>query len=126
MQRTCLPIFPAHIASLLGVVFLLSSIGCQKGDSAADSVVGDSGQPAAKEVVVASALVQPWPVTLRVQGSLLADENAVVGSKIAGRVETVSVDLGTIVKIGQPMVLLDQRELELLVAQAEAVRSSSA
>jgi RND family efflux transporter MFP subunit len=50
----------------------------------------------------------------------VADEEALVGAKIAGRVESVEVDLGSIVKKGAAMVTLDRSELELLVRQAEA------
>jgi RND family efflux transporter MFP subunit len=73
-----------------------------------------------KEVHVVVASVQSWPFTVRVQGSLLADEDAVIGSKLAGRVEKVNVDLGSVVKRGEVMVELDQQELKLLVQQAEA------
>jgi RND family efflux transporter MFP subunit len=75
---------------------------------------------AAKEVVVAQARLEPWPETIRVQGSLLAYEDAVVGSKLAGRVATVSVDIGSIVKAGDPLVQLVRTELDLRVQLAEA------
>lgn len=61
-----------------------------------------------------------WPATVRVQGSLLADEQAVIGSKLAGRVETVSVDLGSVVTRGEVLMKLDCRELQLRVQQAQA------
>jgi RND family efflux transporter MFP subunit len=75
---------------------------------------------AAKEVAVVAARLEAWPQTVRIQGSLLADEDALIGSKIAGRVESVDVDLGSIVKRGAVIVKLDRSELELLVKQAEA------
>ncbi|HMO84463.1 MAG TPA: efflux RND transporter periplasmic adaptor subunit, partial [Lacipirellulaceae bacterium] len=43
-----------------------------------------------------------------------------IGSKLDGRVERVHVDLGAVVRRGDPLVELDQVELRLLVAQAEA------
>lgn len=108
-------------AALLAVTgALLVASGCSQSPAAADVSALPAKAAVPKEVVVAPAQIQPWPATLRVQGSLLADEDALVGSKIAGRVETVAVDLGSIVKQGQPMVALDRRELQLLVAQAEA------
>jgi RND family efflux transporter MFP subunit len=69
---------------------------------------------------VTTAAVQPWPRTVRVQGSLLAYENAVIGSKLAGRVESVKVDLGSVVKRGQALVLLDASELALRVQLAQS------
>jgi RND family efflux transporter MFP subunit len=73
-----------------------------------------------KEVAAVKAERQIWPITVRVQGSLMADEDAVIGSKLAGRVETIDVDLGSVVREGQSMVVLDRRELELRVQQANA------
>jgi RND family efflux transporter MFP subunit len=64
--------------------------------------------------------LEPWPETIRIQGSLLAYEDATIGSKLAGRVATVAVDLGSIVKRGDPLVTLVRDELELRVQLAEA------
>lgn len=104
---------------LVGCVTLVSASGCNQ-QLAGEPSPAAVNEPAVKEVMVAAAKLEPWPLVLRVQGSLLADEDAVIGSRIAGRIETVNIDLGSIVKRGEPMVVLDRRELELLVAQAEA------
>lgn len=69
---------------------------------------------------VVRAVLEPWPETIRVQGSLLAYEDAVVGSKLAGRVDEVAVDLGSIVKRGDRLVTLVRSELDLRVQLAEA------
>jgi RND family efflux transporter MFP subunit len=74
----------------------------------------------ARQVAVVAARLEPWPETIRVQGSLLAFDEATVGSKLAGRVAEVAVDLGSIVKRGDPLVTLVRDELELRVQLAEA------
>jgi RND family efflux transporter MFP subunit len=74
----------------------------------------------AKQVMVVEARLEPWPETIRVQGSMLAFEEATVGSKLAGRVAEVAVDLGSIVKRGEPLVTLMRDELQLRVQLAEA------
>jgi RND family efflux transporter MFP subunit len=91
--------------------------GCHKSDTPA---VTNVAPVVAKEVVVAAARLEPWPETIRVQGSLLAYEDAVVGSKLAGRVASVNVDIGSIVKAGDPLVQLVRTELDLRVQLAEA------
>jgi multidrug efflux pump subunit AcrA (membrane-fusion protein) len=91
--------------------------GCHQSDTPA---VSNVAPVAAKEVVVAEARLEPWPETIRVQGSLLAYEDAVVGSKLAGRVASVNVDIGSIVKAGDPLVQLVRTELDLRVQLAEA------
>jgi membrane fusion protein, multidrug efflux system len=92
-------------------------IGCEH--SAAPSA--EKPTPAsAKEVAVVEARLEPWPETIRVQGSMLAYEDAVVGSKLAGRVAEVAVDLGDVVQSGQLLVSLMREELDLRVGLAEA------
>ena len=76
--------------------------------------------PPRKKVAITQARREPWPQTIRVQGSLLAYEDAVIGSKLAGRVATVDVDLGSIVRRGEPLVTLVRDELDLRVQLAEA------
>ncbi len=66
------------------------------------------------------AQMEVWPETVRLQGSLLAFEEAVVGSKLPGRVASVSVDIGSIVKAGQTLVSLVRTELDLRVQLAES------
>lgn len=63
---------------------------------------------------------QPWPAVVRSQGSLVADEVAVIGAKVAGTIETVHVDLGDAVSAGDPLAALDQKQFVLEVKQAEA------
>lgn len=61
-----------------------------------------------------------WPKVVRSQGSLVADEVAVVGAKVSGRVVKVHVDLGDFVKEGSPLATLDDSEIRLQATQAEA------
>ena len=61
-----------------------------------------------------------WPTIVRTQGTLFADEIAVVGAKVAGRVSEVHVELGEPARADAPLAALDQEEFRLQVAQAEA------
>jgi len=61
-----------------------------------------------------------WPIIVRSQGSLVADEVTTVGAKLSGRVDQVHVDLGDHVDQGAPLVSLDRRDLELQVRQVQA------
>lgn len=66
--------------------------------------------------------VQPcvWPTIVRTQGTLFADEVAVVGAKVAGRVSEVKVDLGDSIPAGEELAALDQEEFRLEVVQVKA------
>jgi len=74
--------------------------------------------PAAVKVTVAR--LHDWPRTVRVQGSLIGDEDAVVGGTVAGLVMKVNVDLGTVVRKGDVLAELDPIDFELKVQQAAA------
>src|SRR5262245_32727810 len=54
--------------------------------------------PAAELPTLAAEVLEvqktAWPQVVRSQGNLVADEVVIVGARIAGRVEEVSVDLG--------------------------------
>lgn len=75
---------------------------------------------APRRVAAVRVRAEPWPESVRVQGSLLAYDDAVVGSKLAGRVEQVAIDLGSRVRRGEPLVRLVRTELDLRVALAAA------
>jgi len=82
-------------------------------------------KPKAPELPVISAAVLQvqranWPAIVRTQGSLAADEVAIVGTKVAGRVNAINFDLGDRVKAGAILAMLDQEDLKLQVSLAEA------
>lgn len=72
------------------------------------------------EAEVMTIALQPWQQMIRSQGSLTADEVAMLGARVEGRVEEVHVDLGDSVTAGQPLVSLRKQEFQFRVEQAEA------
>ena len=103
------------------VAATLACCGCNHLAATGESADKPAASPGeAPQVSVAQVRVETWARGIRVQGSLLGDEQAVIGAKIPGRVQHVPVDLGTVVAKDQPLVVFDQRELELRVQQAEA------
>lgn len=102
-------------------LLLLATAGCHATESATVPVRDD--EPIKADRHTAPALtVRPsvWPTTVRTQGTLVADERAVIGSKVSGRVAETMVDLGSIVKRGEPLVRLDPVDFELHVERANA------
>ena len=53
-------------------------------------------------------------------GTLAVDEEASVSFKVAGKIASISIDLGTVVKKGSVIAQLDTTDFELRVQQAEA------
>ncbi|MDA1230855.1 MAG: efflux RND transporter periplasmic adaptor subunit [Planctomycetota bacterium] len=72
------------------------------------------------EAEVMTIAPQPWRQMIRSQGSLTADEVAMLGARVEGRVEEVHVDLGDSVMVGQPLVTLRKQGFQFHVEQAEA------
>jgi len=58
--------------------------------------------------------------TATAPGTLAADEQAALSFKVTGRLNTLSVDLGSIVKKGQTIAQLDPRDFKMRMDQAEA------
>lgn len=105
-------------ASLLLVSALLG--GCA---SENPSNGRDKGEEKPLPEIVASVIpvqLRSWPTIVRSQGSLSADEQTIIGAKVAGRIAKVHFELGEYVEEGTPLVTLDQDEFLLEIAQAES------
>ncbi|GIX03985.1 MAG: hemolysin D [Planctomycetaceae bacterium] len=78
-------------------------------------------EPPPQRVEVYQVRPVSWPITLRVQGALVADETSVIGAKVAGRVADVFVDVGDVIEPGACLVRLDDHESQLELTHAEAL-----
>ncbi len=93
--------------------------GCEpKATSAPAKPAEAKGPPPTISAIPAG--LRHWPLTVRLQGSLMGDENVVVGAKVAGRVKEVKVDTGSSVRQGDLLMTLENEDLDLRAKQAEA------
>jgi RND family efflux transporter MFP subunit len=76
--------------------------------------------PAPREVKVTPAAERTLARTVSATGTLAADDQVVLGTKVAGRLAEINVDLGTRVRRGQVIGKLDQSDFQLRVDQADA------
>lgn len=79
---------------------------------------GQSGKPLATEISSQSAS-HPQEVYI-MAGKIDARDQAAVTTKITARVEQILVDVGSQVKQGEPVIILETNELQAQVRQAEA------
>jgi membrane fusion protein, multidrug efflux system len=63
-----------------------------------------------------------WPSTYEATGTVRARTTATISSKLMGYAREVRAQIGDRVRDGQPLVVLDARDLETSVARAEAGR----
>jgi len=99
---------------VLGVALLAS---CGKQDNPRPTAGGDG---AARTVQTARVKARPMERALHVVGTLLARDDATVAAQVAGQVETMRVDLGDRVNVGQVVALIDTASYEALARQAAA------
>jgi multidrug efflux pump subunit AcrA (membrane-fusion protein) len=104
------------------LLFLAAALfnGC--GSHTHADVAPKAGPPEIPTISAKVVSVQPsiWPTIVRTQGSLIADEVTIVGTKVAGRVNDVTFDLGDEVKSGAVLASLDNEDFKLQVVLAEA------
>ncbi|MBI3414562.1 MAG: efflux RND transporter periplasmic adaptor subunit [Verrucomicrobia bacterium] len=104
---------------LLLLAMMLAFTGCER-QAALD---GKGSQPALlpRPVNVARAELQHLARNILVVGSLAAVDQATLSVKVAGRVETIAVDLGSVVRQGDLIARLEPLDYELHLKQAEAL-----
>ena len=103
-------------ASLL--LFLLFCASCKSGYQASAKQQERSGEP--REVKTARVSQVSMERTVAVTGTLAAMDQATISAKIPGRLQTLAVDLGSVVKSGQVIAQLEPRDYQLRLQQSEA------
>ena len=109
------------IAGLVLWTVLVGAVGC-KGDQAATAGQQKAGAsaPAPRPVRVVPAQEVELAQMVVATGTLAAEDQVVLGTKVPGRLSELLVDLGSPVRRGQAVARLDPTDYRLRVEQAEA------
>jgi RND family efflux transporter MFP subunit len=113
----------ARIPTVIAIALILTVAlsGCQRGTTAsADEPKGKAAGPPPREVQVTPAAERTLARTVSATGTLAAQEQVVLGTKVAGRLAEITVDLGSRVRRGQAVGKLDQIDFKHRVDQADA------
>ena len=94
--------------------------GCHSSSGPAPSSQAPPAPPEPLQAEVKTVQLESWPTVVRCQGSLVADDQTILGSRVAGLVRETMVDVGDLVKPGQTLLALDDSEFKLQLAAAEA------
>lgn len=110
----------------IAAVGLLLPTGCRHREEASPnrSAVG-AADSEARVVRGAVATEKEIERTTIATGTLAAHDQAALSVKVAGRLEEIPVDVGTIVKKGDLVAQIQQRDSELKVAQAKAALAAA-
>ena len=109
----------------LEAVFVIGALGAAAcgGDSPATAV--PKSETPARQVRVVAAAQSVAARVVSASGTLAADDQFVLGTKVVGRLGEITVDLGSRVKKGQALARIDQSDYRLRVEQADAALQQS-
>ena len=108
---------------VLTLLAALGSYGCgtSPGTAAGIESSGKAGVDAAlRRVDVIAAVEKPIEQIVTVTGTLAAEQEIVLGLKVAGRISELPLDLGSTVQKGDVIARVDTTDFELRVRQSEA------
>src|SRR4029453_6965087 len=80
---------------------------------------------AARQVKTARVEQTPFGETVTANGTLAAFDQTTAGVKVAGRLSSITVDLGSVVRRGQMIAQVEQNDYKLRVQQADASLSQA-
>jgi RND family efflux transporter MFP subunit len=106
-----------------GVAFIVCSLGisaCKSDYPAASRQDRPGGQASARQVKTARVEEIPFGESVKANGTLAAFDQTIASVKVPGRLRTISVDLGSVVRRGQVIAQVEQQDYSLRVQQAEA------
>lgn len=106
-------------AAMLAAI-VISSAACKSGYpvSARNTPGNESKEPRAVKVAQIGEITLEQMVT--VTGTLAAYDQATVSAKVPGRMKSIAVDLGSVVRKGQIIAQIEQQDYQLRLQQAEA------
>ncbi len=116
------PIFRAPLKSVVLSAILLSCalFAACKSDYPASARQGQGDAKTARQVKITPVVETPFGESVTANGTLAAYDQTTVSGKVPGRIRTITVDLGSVVRRGQLIAQLEPGDYRLRVQQAEA------
>src|SRR5256884_5982495 len=114
-------------AKVLCLLLLLTAIlsACKSDYPSSGKAASPDSKSAPRPVKTAKVIEMPIGETVTVNGTLAAYDHTTVSVKVPGRLQTISVDLGSVLHKGQVVAQLEQQDYKLRVEQAEASLAQS-
>lgn len=110
-----------RILQIISALILCSLAACSSKSKDTQVAKADAKDTSTESIQVSTAPVveRTGNRGVEVVGSLDAEDEVTVSSQASGNLDEISVDLGSVVRRGQVIARLDQRELKLKVDQAQ-------
>lgn len=118
MRRTPVRALSSRVPIDRRAIFALALLAAACGDSGAGATAhSKADQPRPVRLIRADAGTLPRTVTAT--GTLAAEDQVVLNTEVAGRLEHLPVDLGSVVRAGDVVAVLDLADFRLRLEQAE-------
>jgi RND family efflux transporter MFP subunit len=105
---------------VLPLLLLLLAAGCKSGYQSGANQTTSTDNKGTRQVKTARVQEMPFGETVTANGTLAAYDQSTASAKVAGRLSTISVDLGSVVRRGQVVAQVEVSDYKLRVQQAEA------
>lgn len=96
------------------------STACKSDYPSSGRAAGTDARNQPRSVKTVPVVETPIGQTVTVNGTLAAYDQTTIGMKVAGRLQSITVDLGSVVRKGQAIARLEQQDYQLRVQQSEA------
>jgi RND family efflux transporter MFP subunit len=116
---------PRLVSFCLAALLLASVAACKSDYPASGKAASPDSKTQPRQVKTAKVSEMPIGETVTVNGTLAAYDHVTVSMKVPGRLQTITVDLGSVVRKGQSVAQLEQQDYKLRVQQAEAALAQS-
>lgn len=103
----------------------LSAAACKSDYQGSTRQNQTGNSKAARQVKTARVEETPFGETVTANGTLAAFDQSTAGVKVAGRLSSISVDLGSVVRRGQIIAHIEPNDYKLRVQQSEAALSQA-
>ena len=108
------------LVALLVALMAFGSLACKSDYPASGKSPNADNKSQPRQVKTAKVKEMPIGETVTVNGTLAAYDRTTISVKVPGRLQTISIDLGSVVHKGQVLGQLEQQDYKLRVQQAEA------
>ncbi|HMT06728.1 MAG TPA: efflux RND transporter periplasmic adaptor subunit [Pyrinomonadaceae bacterium] len=115
--------------SVKRIVFLsllsATAMACSSGKGSGSANANASAEKPPIQVTLGRSVGREIGSTISASGSLVAEESSDVAPKVAGKVVSVTIDVGDFVSAGQTIAKVDDRDVRYQVAIAQAAVNSA-
>ena len=108
------------VALVIIALMALGSLACKSDYPASGRGANADNKTQPRQVKTVKVTEIPIGETVTVNGTLAAYDRTTISVKVPGRLQTISIDLGSVVHKGQVIAQLEQQDYKLRVQQVEA------